>query len=718
MRHRLRQQSRNAVAAVLEGLVNGALKEASRRQKKRDKAELRRARQVGQHLDREEKEEEVEGPSRLKTPESARISPSLITTPMTHDNRSSASRRELLPRSDGPIGSIADWMSAAVSSLLGEMETSQQQLSDGERASRRLLAIEAAERERTRRLAELQEELKEEEARRSVMRSAAAAAAEGERRRRIQILRLEGEEERRMRQRQQQMAIELMEAERERRVSLQLASDSSAEDERLVRQLQARKALELERLRRVRVLRLIEEQSCTVRQEQRARAVSDMEAERQRRLINIAAGTYELAVGVAKPEGEPSVPSDVSDSRQRQWAAFASGVAARLGEEEQAERSKRRQWAAAAAQLEQDRAGVLRQLGPEIERWAALEHLRLGPLQSHVWRVLRLVANEVQALWGGSVQVELFGSWASGLQLASSDVDLLVCGAPLDLSAPGALRALAESLTERCQSWLTCIKLVDTARVPVIKAAAVLPASVAEVLGPTSSHELQIDISLEVSSHSGRASTKLTRDVFCAHLPGLRPLVLVIKAMLTGVGLNSAASGGLGSYALVLMATALLQLEASSPSSPSQGIGHLLVMFLEYFSALPESPDALHAVVLDSASRLQPKRVRRGKRLSSREADGAREANASHVPSAGTVTGTGSSMEEDARYEEALYASSILVQDPLEAQFSNVGATTFRWGQVQRLFRDALHRLQAAIEAETPMQPDRLLAELLVWRAG
>jgi hypothetical protein len=146
-----------------------------------------------------------------------------------------------------------------------------------------------------------------------------------------------------------------------------------------------------------------------------------------------------MAVGVAKPArardggGAPGGDEAAGDAdsehlmhataaRKQQWAAFASGVAAQLGEEEQAERCRRRQWAAAAAQSERDRSLQLAELSGEVERWAAREHRRLQPLQTVVWRALRAVASEAQALWPAA-SVELFGSWASGLQLASSDVE-------------------------------------------------------------------------------------------------------------------------------------------------------------------------------------------------------------------------------------------------------------------------------------------------------
>ena len=434
-------------------------------------------------------------------------------------------------------------------------------------------------------------------------------------------------------------------------------------------------------------------------------------------------------------------------TRQRQWAAFASGVAAQLGEEEQQERSRRRQWAAAAAQSEQARSQLLAELGPELERWASNEHIRLQPLQSQAWRALQAVAGAVQGLWGASARVELFGSWASGLQLPSSDVDLLVVGAPPSASAGAALRALAERLTSSGAIDAGSLRLIDTARVPVIKAHALLPADAACLCD---GGVLHLDISLEgFGHHTGAASTQLTR-AFIAQLPGLQPLVLLLKAMLASHQLNSASTGGLGSYALVLMATSLLQQQAATASHHAAsrlGVGRLLVRFLEAFSALPETPDALHAVVLDSASRLQPKRVRRGQLLRSGQqllrsgggvgggsvggggggGGGGLGGGASGGGSSGGSGGSGAVDEgggvggrsgessagtEDALlYEEAVFASSLLVQDPLEPKFSNVTGVAFRWAVVQRLFRHALSRLQEGLEEGRP--PSALLDELL-----
>ena len=71
----------------------------------------------------------------------------------------------------------------------------------------------------------------------------------------------------------------------------------------------------------------------------------------------------------------------------------------------------------------------------------------------------------------------------------------------------------------------------------------------------------------------------------------------------------------------VLMAAALLGAEASTASTQSwggAGVGALLLRFLEYFSGT--SRDALHAVVVDSESRLQAKQLSRLQLLSEHRA--------------------------------------------------------------------------------------------------
>jgi hypothetical protein len=70
--------------------------------------------------------------------------------------------------------------------------------------------------------------------------------------------------------------------------------------------------------------------------------------------------------------------------------------------------------------------------------------------------------------------------------------------------------------------------------------------------------ELPVDLSLGVENGAAAVSF-MTRQVQA--LPPLRPLVLVIKAMLKEAGLNEVFTGGLSSYSLVNMVVAHLQAE-------------------------------------------------------------------------------------------------------------------------------------------------------------
>ena len=116
------------------------------------------------------------------------------------------------------------------------------------------------------------------------------------------------------------------------------------------------------------------------------------------------------------------------------------------------------------------------------------------------------------------------------------------------------------------------------------------------------------------------------------------------------------------------------------------GVGALLLRFLEYFSGT--SPDALHAVVVDSESRLQAKQLSRLKLLAEHLAppaspsavpstppavpddepsQGRAHPGASHGRGGGASNGRGAHHGVTSRgpYEEAVYAAaSLLVQEP------------------------------------------------------
>eukprot|EP00897_Mesotaenium_endlicherianum_P004874 jgi/Mesen1/4414/ME000225S03403 len=96
-----------------------------------------------------------------------------------------------------------------------------------------------------------------------------------------------------------------------------------------------------------------------------------------------------------------------------------------------------------------------------------------------------LVRNVVQSLWEGS-DVEVFGSFATGLALPNSDIDVAVVDAPppppsaevmalsgARINAP-LVRDLAAVL--RVQPWCESLYTIETARIPVIKLRCQVPA--------------------------------------------------------------------------------------------------------------------------------------------------------------------------------------------------------------------------------------------------
>jgi len=133
-------------------------------------------------------------------------------------------------------------------------------------------------------------------------------------------------------------------------------------------------------------------------------------------------------------------------------------------------------------------------------------------------------------------------------QLLCSDIDIVVIGAP----SHDPIHDLARVL--RNQQPAPKMTLITRARVPLIKL----------VDRPTG---CQIDISFNVPN--GPENTKLVRH-FLQMYHQIRPLALVIKFFLAQRQLNEVYTGGIGSYAILLLLISLLQVcfGSLSPSLP------------------------------------------------------------------------------------------------------------------------------------------------------
>uniref|UniRef100_A0A7I4CRB1 DCD domain-containing protein n=1 Tax=Physcomitrium patens TaxID=3218 RepID=A0A7I4CRB1_PHYPA len=203
------------------------------------------------------------------------------------------------------------------------------------------------------------------------------------------------------------------------------------------------------------------------------------------------------------------------------------------------------------------------------------------------------VRGAVKKLWPNA-DVEVFGSYATGLCLSHSDVDVVVVDAPPPLKLPDttgltgtrlvasllapSIRLLGAALQD--YDWCKSIRTIDSATMPVIKLQcrplvtsldpaapvvkiditiggkktneeAVATASQSSEGSETSRH---VDSQFELARkfHNGAAA----REYVIKRLqqqPALAPLVLLLKSYLQSKGLKDVYTGGLGSFSLTIM---------------------------------------------------------------------------------------------------------------------------------------------------------------------
>ncbi|XP_078066993.1 terminal nucleotidyltransferase 4B [Mustelus asterias] len=177
--------------------------------------------------------------------------------------------------------------------------------------------------------------------------------------------------------------------------------------------------------------------------------------------------------------------------------------------------------------------------------------------------VVERIENVIKELWP-SADVQIFGSFSTGLYLPTSDIDLVVFGKWETLP----LWTLEEALRKHSVADQSSVKVLDKATVPIIKL--------------TDSYtEVKVDISFNVQN--GVKAAQLIHE-FIKKFPVLPCLVLVLKQFLLQRDLNEVFTGGIGSYSLFLMAVSFLQLHPREDvCSCDANIGVLLIEFFELY---------------------------------------------------------------------------------------------------------------------------------------
>ena len=198
-----------------------------------------------------------------------------------------------------------------------------------------------------------------------------------------------------------------------------------------------------------------------------------------------------------------------------------------------------------------------------IDFWQAFQPTREeAEARAELLERIRALVND---LWPGA-EVKPFGSYATGLYLPSSDVDIVVFGMGLE-TKPSRVAGL-EQLAQRLEAaeWpVTELEVIGKAKVPIVKFV-------------DARSGVHVDICLEV--RDGLQSSNLARKA-STQFPAFKYLVLVLKQWLAQRGLADTYHGGVGSFLLQLLVIAALQHPPSLDARLKGSLGGLLLHFFE-----------------------------------------------------------------------------------------------------------------------------------------
>lgn len=169
----------------------------------------------------------------------------------------------------------------------------------------------------------------------------------------------------------------------------------------------------------------------------------------------------------------------------------------------------------------------------------------------------------IKELWP-TADVQIFGSFSTGLYLPTSDIDLVVFG---KWERP-PLQELEQALRKHNVAEPFSIKVLDKATVPIIKLT-------------DQETEVKVDISFNVET--GVKAASFIKD-YVKKYPVLPYLIFVLKQFLLQRDLNEVFTGGISSYSLILMVISFLQLHPRIDArNPSENLGVLLIEFFELY---------------------------------------------------------------------------------------------------------------------------------------
>ncbi|KDO33191.1 hypothetical protein SPRG_02003 [Saprolegnia parasitica CBS 223.65] len=294
--------------------------------------------------------------------------------------------------------------------------------------------------------------------------------------------------------------------------------------------------------------------------------------------------------------------------------------------------------------------------------------------------VLSRLCAIAQLVWP-NVCVEPYGSFATQLNGPSSDVDVVIGyfgDAPVPPVPQFDVEVLADVLIRNGSERIvfTNIQAIPHAAIPLVKVLVELHAEDADHV-----IHVPLDITFWNLQHYGLASAALSRQL-CADLPGLREVTLVLKYFLSKRGMNDVYRGGLSSYGLLLM------------------VAHVMLLDEPKAEAVPDESDA------DVQGAIVPWQQSRGVQIG--------RAITSRVCSDGASPNLGKLFMDVLQYYGNDFQpevdvvtvllwigqsepwTTLYIQDPLHAP-NNVGRNCYRISHILRGFNDALNYLTSLI---------------------
>ncbi|XP_075868179.1 terminal nucleotidyltransferase 4A isoform X2 [Nelusetta ayraudi] len=169
----------------------------------------------------------------------------------------------------------------------------------------------------------------------------------------------------------------------------------------------------------------------------------------------------------------------------------------------------------------------------------------------------------IKELWP-TADVQIFGSFSTGLYLPTSDIDLVVFG---KWERP-PLQELEQALRKHNVAEPLSIKVLDKATVPIIK---------------LTDQETDVKVDISFNVETGVRAASFIKD-YVKMYPVLPYLIFVLKQFLLQRDLNEVFTGGISSYSLILMVISFLQLHPRIDArNPNENLGVLLIEFFELY---------------------------------------------------------------------------------------------------------------------------------------